>query len=73
MYMYIYAYRYIHTHNRPAENVSILALLVAHVFLEEHLVARRQPQPPCRGTSLIRNTHLLGPWSKTIPNVLWSS
>ena len=24
-----------------------------------------------RGTSLIRNTHLLGPYSRTIPRVLW--
>ena len=27
--------------------------------------------PPYRGTSLIRNTLLLGPYSRTIPWVLW--
>ena len=27
----------------------------------------------CRGTSLIRNTPLLGPYSRTIPRVLWWS
>ena len=28
---------------------------------------------PYRGTSLIRNTPLLGPYSRTIPRVVWWS
>jgi len=34
----------------------------------------QQLRPPTyRGTSLIRNTPLLGPYSRTIPRVLWWS
>jgi len=31
------------------------------------------PGKPYRGTSLIRNTPLLGPYSRTIPKVIWWS
>jgi len=32
-----------------------------------------QNSDPCRDTSLTRNTPLLGPYSRTIPRVLWWS
>ena len=47
------------------------------VCIRARLHLRLNPTPPlcgvglCRGTLLIRNTPLLGPYSRTIPRVLW--
>ena len=33
--------------------------------------SRALPTAPCRGTSLVRNCLLLGPYSMTMPKALW--
>ena len=61
-------------------NPALLTVRVAlgteagHKVLERGRLPPETPNaPPYKGTSLIRNTPLLGPYRRTISRVLWSS
>ena len=66
--------------NRVLSGVDHLA---AHVVAEIEHLHQHLPNPPLfqraaralvyRGTSLIRNRHPVGPYSRTMPRLLWWS
>ena len=81
IYMYIYIYIYIYTYIYLYRYIYIYIYIYAYIYISTYMYVKTRSKvsaaPPrrssIRGSSLIRNTPLLGPYSRTIPRVIWWS
>ena len=79
--MYICIYIYIYTHIYIYIYVCVYVYIYMYTYISIYTPLRDAPAPhllfqglaPCRGTSLIRNSPLIGPCSRTMPRALWCS
>ena len=59
--------------NLPAAAPASVQGFLTHKKHAEYEVKPVPPSPCLQGTSHVRNTSLLGPYSRTLPRVLWRS